>query len=83
MDTVIQSLRPCGQRPELHRALALEGGRRPFMVVPVDVGVQRRFQLRHAREALLEARKKTDSKREQKVIQAALLLNTGPKKKKD
>jgi vesicle coat complex subunit len=38
---------------------------------------------RQAREALLEARKKTDSKREQKVIQAALLLITGPKKKKD
>src|SRR5262245_9342602 len=33
-----------------------------------------------AREALLEARKKTDSKREQKVIQAALLLITGKKK---
>jgi HEAT repeat protein len=38
---------------------------------------------RMAREALLEARKKTESKREQKVIQAALLLITGPKKKKD
>jgi HEAT repeat protein len=38
---------------------------------------------RMAREALQEARKKTDSKREQKVIQAALLLITGPKKKKD
>jgi HEAT repeat protein len=35
---------------------------------------------RTAREALLEARKKTDSKREQKVIQAALLLITGKKK---
>ncbi len=34
-----------------------------------------------ARNALLEARKKTESKREQKVIQAALLLITGPKKK--
>lgn len=35
-----------------------------------------------AREALLEARKKhTDSKREQKTIQAALLLISGPKKK--
>lgn len=34
-----------------------------------------------AREALLEARKKTDSKREQKTIQAALILITGPKKK--
>jgi HEAT repeat protein len=33
-----------------------------------------------AREALLEARKKTDSKREQKTIQAALLLIT-PRKK--
>jgi HEAT repeat protein len=38
---------------------------------------------RTAREALLAARKKTDSKREQKVIQAALLLITGPKKKKN
>jgi HEAT repeat protein len=38
---------------------------------------------RMAREALLEARKKTESKREQKVIQAALLLITGPKKKKE
>jgi HEAT repeat protein len=36
---------------------------------------------RTAREALLEARKKTESKREQKTIQAALLLITGPKKK--
>jgi HEAT repeat protein len=34
-----------------------------------------------AREALLEARKKADDKREQKVIQAAMLLITGPKKK--
>jgi len=34
-----------------------------------------------AREALLEARKKSDSKREQKTIQAALLLISGPKKK--
>jgi len=34
-----------------------------------------------AREALLEARKKTDSKREQKTIQAALILIAGPKKK--
>ena len=33
-----------------------------------------------AREALLEARKKTESKREQKVIQAALQLITGKKK---
>ena len=38
---------------------------------------------RMAREALQEARKKTESKREQKVIQAALLLINGPKKKKD
>lgn len=36
---------------------------------------------RMAREALAAARKKTDSKREQKVIQAATLLITGPKKK--
>jgi HEAT repeat protein len=37
-----------------------------------------------ARDALLEARKKyTDSKREQKVIQAALILINGPKKKKN
>jgi hypothetical protein len=37
-----------------------------------------------ARDALLEARKKyADSKREQKVIQAALQLITGPKKKKN
>jgi HEAT repeat protein len=36
---------------------------------------------REAREALMAARKKTDSKREQKVIQAALLLINGPKKK--
>jgi HEAT repeat protein len=34
-----------------------------------------------AREALLEARKKTESKREQKTIQAALILIAGPKKK--
>ena len=34
-----------------------------------------------AREALLEARKKTESKREQKTIQAALILINGPKKK--
>ncbi len=34
-----------------------------------------------AREALMEARKKADDKREQKVIQAAVLLITGPKKK--
>jgi HEAT repeat protein len=34
-----------------------------------------------AREALLEARKKADDKREQKVIQGAILLITGPKKK--
>jgi HEAT repeat protein len=34
-----------------------------------------------AREALLEARKKTDSKREQKIIQAALIQIAGPKKK--
>jgi hypothetical protein len=34
-----------------------------------------------AREALFEQRKKTESKREQKTIQAALLLITGPKKK--
>jgi HEAT repeat protein len=34
-----------------------------------------------ARQALLEQRKKTESKREQKVIQAAILLITGPKKK--
>ncbi len=35
-----------------------------------------------ARDALMDARKKfTDSKREQKVIQAALLLINGPKKK--
>jgi len=34
-----------------------------------------------AREALLEARKKTESKREQKTIQAALLLMNPPKKK--
>ena len=38
---------------------------------------------RMAREALMAARKKTESKREQKVIQAALLLINGPKKKKD
>jgi HEAT repeat protein len=36
---------------------------------------------RTAREALLEQRKKTDSKREQKTIQAALLLLNPPKKK--
>jgi HEAT repeat protein len=37
-----------------------------------------------ARGALLEARKKyTESKREQKVIQAALILINGPKKKKN
>lgn len=36
-----------------------------------------------ARNALMEARKKTESKREQKVIQAAMMLITGPKKKKD
>jgi HEAT repeat protein len=36
---------------------------------------------RMAREALLERRKKTDSKREQKTIQAALLLINPPKKK--
>ena len=36
---------------------------------------------RSAREALMTARKKADSKREQKVIQAALLLISGPKKK--
>jgi HEAT repeat protein len=36
---------------------------------------------RMAREALLEQRKKTESKREQKTIQAALLLISGPKKK--
>lgn len=37
-----------------------------------------------ARDALIEARKKyADSKREQKVIQAALILINGPKKKKD
>jgi HEAT repeat protein len=35
-----------------------------------------------AREALLEQRKKTESKREQKTIQAALLL-INPRKKKD
>ena len=34
-----------------------------------------------AREALVEARKKTESKREQKTIQAALILINGPKKK--
>jgi HEAT repeat protein len=34
-----------------------------------------------AREALLEARKKAEDKREQKVIQGAILLITGPKKK--
>jgi len=34
-----------------------------------------------AREALTAARKKADDKREQKVIQAAVLLITGPKKK--
>jgi len=34
-----------------------------------------------ARDALIEARKKADDKREQKVIQAAMLLITGPKKK--
>ena len=34
-----------------------------------------------ARQALIAARKKADDKREQKVIQAALLLITGPKKK--
>jgi HEAT repeat protein len=34
-----------------------------------------------ARDALMAARKKADDKREQKVIQAALLLITGPKKK--
>jgi HEAT repeat protein len=36
---------------------------------------------RMAREALLEQRKKTESKREQKVIQAALQLISPPKKK--
>jgi HEAT repeats len=36
---------------------------------------------RSAREALLEARKKSDSKREQKVIQGALQQITGKKKK--
>ena len=34
-----------------------------------------------ARQALMAARKKTESKREQKVIQAALMLINGPKKK--
>ena len=34
-----------------------------------------------ARQALMAARKKADDKREQKVIQAALLLISGPKKK--
>ena len=34
-----------------------------------------------ARDALLEARKKADGKAEQKVIQAAMQLITGPKKK--
>lgn len=36
---------------------------------------------REARQALLAARKKATDKREQKVIQAAMLLITGPKKK--
>ena len=36
---------------------------------------------KEAREALMAARKKADDKREQKVIQAATLLITGPKKK--
>ena len=36
---------------------------------------------KEAREALLAARKKAQEKREQKVIQAALLLISGPKKK--
>ena len=36
---------------------------------------------RAARQALLEARKAANDKREQKVIQAAVLLITGPKKK--
>jgi HEAT repeats len=34
-----------------------------------------------AREALMDARKKAEDKREQKVIQAAVLMITGPKKK--
>jgi HEAT repeat protein len=36
---------------------------------------------RAARQALLEARKMANDKREQKVIQAAILLISGPKKK--
>jgi HEAT repeat protein len=36
---------------------------------------------KQVREALAAARKKADDKREQKVIQAAMLLITGPKKK--
>jgi HEAT repeat protein len=36
---------------------------------------------KEAREALLAARKKAEDKREQKVIQAAMLMITGPKKK--
>lgn len=36
-----------------------------------------------ARQALQEARRSATDKREQKVIQAAIILITGPKKKKD